>query len=195
MEEIWILRVTTSLPDTCRSRADLRTELRAYGGFEETRAAMRGKIRELAFSDNAMFDGAGHLKMFDRFIREVLTPGAGDADDDAEHEEDEEEYLLNRKTAGPVRDALEKAFEGEDRELPFREDFCLFNYLVEVERTGDGILIRGDEDGPWNGYDPCVSTNIFDMREEKNYYLYVEDMFGQDEWPSELYIDLQRNVN
>ena len=31
---------------------------------------------------------------------------------------------------------------------------------------------------------------MFDMTEEKNYYLYINDRFGQDDNSSELYIDL-----
>jgi len=49
----------------------------------------------------------------------------------------------------------------------------------------------GYDDGPCNGYDPKIATNMFDMTEEKDYYLYVDDMFGQDA-SSELYIDLKK---
>lgn len=54
----------------------------------------------------------------------------------------------------------------------------------------DEISFCGDDDGPCNGYAPVLRTNMFDMHGENNYFLYIDDLFGQDENTSEFYIDL-----
>ena len=48
------------------------------------------------------------------------------------------------------------------------------------------------DDGPCNGYDPDIRTNIFSMKQEQEYYLYINDLLGQDDFSSELYIDLKK---
>ena len=49
-----------------------------------------------------------------------------------------------------------------------------------------------------NGYDPKIDTNLLYMQEEKNYYLYIDDMFRQCDWmkaSSELYMDLTKELD
>ena len=59
----------------------------------------------------------------------------------------------------------------------------------------DGVIkFYGDDDGPCNGYNPMLYTNVFDLTEEKDYFLYINDLFGQDDFTSELYIDLKKSV-
>jgi hypothetical protein len=53
------------------------------------------------------------------------------------------------------------------------------------------MQLWGDCDGPINGYDPYIATNAFSMEEEKDYYIYIDDLLGQD-CSSELYIDLKQ---
>lgn len=43
-----------------------------------------------------------------------------------------------------------------------------------------------------NYIDADIAANIFSMQEEKDYFLYINDRFGQDDATSELYIDLKK---
>ena len=65
------------------------------------------------------------------------------------------------------------------------------DWFIAIESNPGNILIRGEDDGPCNGYDPYIKTNIFSMKEEKDYCLYIDDLFGQD-FSAELYIDLKK---
>ena len=95
-----------------------------------------------------------------------------------------------------LQEAMASAFNGDNTALPFEDgDDYYTNFVIALKISDGGIHIFGCEDGPCNGYDPYIKPNIFDMSEEKDYYLYVEDMFGQDGWPYELYIDLKRAEN
>ena len=59
------------------------------------------------------------------------------------------------------------------------------------------INMKGHCDGPINGICPRIKTNMFDMSEEKDYILYIDDLFGglwNQECSAELYIDLNKNT-
>ena len=92
------------------------------------------------------------------------------------------------------------AFRGNDVSIPETvvNDLEVSNTdWMLSQKVGDGaVYIFGDYDGPCNGYDPYIKTNIFDMSEEKPYFLYIDDMMGQEDVASsELYIDLKRAEN
>lgn len=57
MNEIWVLSVRTSLPNNCPTDNSLHPEMEAFDNFEKGLEAMRAKLKELAFSENLMFDG------------------------------------------------------------------------------------------------------------------------------------------
>lgn len=182
MKEIWVLSVKTSLPDTCFCSADIETTFTAFDSFEKARDAFRKTIHDFAFSQNSMFDGEGNIIYLKRYAERAL-----------EQQEEDENYcadFLDKEKWNYVSTSLQKICSGED--VDFKMDFdSYFDGMIAINIQNGDMNIYGDEDGPINGYDPNVSTNIFSMKEEKDYFLYIDDMFGQ-ECSSELYIDLQK---
>ena len=133
----------------------------------------------MAFSKNALFDGNGKLIRFDKFVKANSV-----------NEEDEYGIILTK-----VTDALQAVFRGEDTAIdadPDKYDFE--NDVTEITVTEDYFDIRGINDGPFEGIDPDIATNMFSMKEEKYYFLYVDDKFGQHTIAdsSKLYIDLKQ---
>ena len=180
MKKLWVLSIRTSLPDECLTKADLITTFAAFETFEDAKKAMRKAIKNLAFTKNAMFDGNGKIIALENYIADL---------DDYDDEEDCDGFLT-KDVLTKIRDAFFSIFNGEDTALEIEEggyaDCCIaFDYV------GDAIISYGDEDGPFNGYDPYIATNAFSMNEEKDYYIYIDDLLGQ-EYSSELYIDLKQ---
>lgn len=183
MRTIWTLTVKTSLPDTCETKDDLHTTAETFETFEKAKRRMREVIKELAFSENAMFDG-GYMTNFSQYI-----------DDHKEYEEEEDEEPSTWLTAAfleKLHKVLHEVFSGRDEELPFPVGkYCDMFLCTDI--SSDGLLLQGYDDGPWNGINPFVKTNIFDMTEEKNYWLYIDDLFGGcwgQACSAELYVDL-----
>ena len=182
MNDIWLLFVKTTLPDEEVPSRDMKTFVSAFDGFEKARAAFRKTIKDLAFSENPMFDGDGRIKYLDEYV----------IDDDDDDDDDDVDDFLSAEKLSLIQNALREAFYGNDAKLEIADgDYDDGLICVEIE---DGTVnFYGEDDGPMNGYDPTIKTNIFDMSEEKDYYLYIEDMLGQyDDWTSELYIDLKK---
>lgn len=177
-KEIWTLIIKTSLPETAESTVELALEVKAFGNFEDAKKALREKLKELAFTENAMFDSKGKLVFLDRYA------------EDLNDEYDDDEGSLSRSKLNCVQNALKGIFEGKDAPLQMKEVERCSDWMIAVDITQGGISIYGCDDGPFNGYDPKIKTNMFDMAEEKDYYLYIDDMLGQEEASSELYIDL-----
>ena len=174
MKDVWILSVKTTLPNG----GDMTTSLRAFADFKAAREALRKVLKKVAFARNEMFDGAGGLTMLNRYIGE-------------DEDWDEEEDFLSPRRLQKISAALEAIFRGEDVKVPLKAgDYT--DYMVAVKVEEDRIAFSGDDDGPCNGYDPVLTTNMFSMEREKEwYYLYILDLFGQD-YASELYIDLKK---
>ena len=176
-KEIWTLIIKTSLPETAESTLDLPLEVKAFGKFEDAKQAVREKLKEYAFTENAMFNGKGDLIYLERYAK------------DLDDEYDDDESSLSQSKLNCVHNALKGIFEGKDAPLQMDEVKCCTDWMIAVDVTKDGISMYGYDDGPCNGYDPTIKTNMFDMTEEKDYYFYIDDMLGQDV-SSELYIDL-----
>ena len=181
MQEMWVLTVKTSLPNTGYNSGDWTTTCKVCNCFEKGREALREAVKKLAFSENSMFDGQGNI----RYYRDYAENGY----DDGDEEEDVTDFL-NKKRLVMVADALQAAFSGKEVRLPPVEHWD--DDMLAVEAANDAIHIFGYGDGPCNGYVPDIHTNIFSMQEEKQYFLYINDMFGQSENSSELYIDLMK---
>ena len=69
--------------------------------------------------------------------------------------------------------------------------------MIAYKFRGGTIEFFATSEGHWNGYNPRLKTNMFSMKEPKDYYLYIDDAFGQGEdhfsyASSELYIDLRK---
>ena len=61
MKNIWTLIVKTTLPESGERQDKLVTNVEAFENFDEAKAALRKKLRKIAFSENKMFDGKGHI--------------------------------------------------------------------------------------------------------------------------------------
>lgn len=77
--------------------------------------------------------------------------------------------------------------------LSMGEVECCGDWMVAMNVATEVVDLYGDEDGLFNEYTPIISTNMFDMKNEKDYHLYLNDHFGQDSY-SELYIDLVKII-
>lgn len=178
MKDIWVLSVRTSLPNACERFGDMKTEFFAFECFEDAKAAFREKIQKMAFSENSMFNGKGQITHFSRYI------------DDVDDDFDDEDCLTKNKLS-EIQEALIAVFSGVDTKLQIEAgDYT--DWMIAVSVQPDSIDFYGDDDGPWNGYDPVLKTNMFSMEKEMDYYLYIDDRFGQDDATSELYIDLKK---
>ena len=175
MKEVWVLSVKTSLPDVCMNSNDLEANFMVFESFEKGREEFRKIVKEYAFSENAMFDGKGYISNLKRYADEMWS------EDDFEH--------LEKKRIYNILEALSNAFDGKDFEFEMEAEYT--DWFIAIESNPGNILIRGEDDGPCNGYDPYIKTNIFSMKEEKDYCLYIDDLFGQD-FSAELYIDLKK---
>ena len=181
MKDIWVLSVRTSLPETCECLDDMKTNFFAFESFEKARTAFRAKIKDLTFSENVMFDGKGKITQFDDYA------------DELDDEYDGEQGDLSRNVLTKILKALTVAFGGEDTMLEIDKGFYT-NYMIAVDVKNNSVNFYGDDDGPINGYDPVLKTNIFSMEKESDYYLYIDERLGQDSATAELYIDLKKTT-
>lgn len=177
MKKIWVLSIKTSLPNECLTRANLKTTFSAFETFEDAKKAMRDAIKSFAFSENTMFNGNGKIIALEKYIAEM-----GDYN--------YEETLLTRDILSKIKDSLFEIINGEDTSLDIEKGEYT-DYMISLNYDDKGITMWGDYDGPINGYNPYIATNAFSMKEEKDYYVYIDDMFGQY-CSSELYIDLKQ---
>ena len=183
MKEIWTLIIKTSLPKVCPNASAIKTEVMAFEKFEDAKALLREKLRSFAFSKNAMFNGKGQIKELNKYMREMLE------------DEELEEYddFLTKKMMKDISGALYEVFSGNDVKLKIKRG-KYSDGMIAFEYKNGAIRFFGDDDGPINGYDPSLYTNMFDMTGENDYFLYIDDRFGQDDITSELYIDLKKSV-
>ena len=180
MKKIWVLSIRTSLPNDCLTKADLKTTFSAFETFEDAKKGMREKIKKLAFSKNTMFDGNGKIIALEKHVANLY-----EYDD-----EDDCDGVLTKEVLTKIHDAFFSIFNGEDILLNIEKGEYT-DYMITFNYDGNSIKSCGDYDGPYNGYDPYIATNAFSMEEERDYYLYIDDLLGQD-YSSELYIDLKQ---
>lgn len=181
MKDCWVLSVKTSLPETAQRFDRLKTSISVFDSFEKARDAMRSCIKGYAFSENQMFDGKGRLKRLEEYIERRCEEG---------DIEDGEEGELNKGVLSEISRALAEAFSGADTVLRLKDGYYT-DWMVSMEVKEGRLQFSGDDDGPCNGYDPVLATNIFSMEKDREYYLYIEDLFGQNRYPAVLYIDLR----
>lgn len=182
MKEIWVLSVKTSLPNVCWSSKDLKTTFSAFDSFEKGRNAMRNTIKEFAMTKNSMFDGNGNIIYLKKYLETMY---------DEEYIDDGE--VLDKNRLSYVLDSLTEAFKGNDIYFEMENAYCT-DWMIAIKSGVGEVYFQGEDDGPCNGYDPDIAANIFSMKEEKDYFLYINDRFGQDNATSELYIDLKKVV-
>lgn len=179
MKNTWVLSVKTSLPGTCCNAGELKTNIYTFDCFDEARTALRKMLKKYAFSKNSMFDGKGNMVYLHKYIEDLTDYEDSDFDDD----------FLTSKKLKAVERSLKNIFKGKDVVPKIMEGFYT-DYMIAYTYENGEISFCGDDDGPCNGYAPVLRTNMFDMHEENNYFLYIDDIFGQNEETSELYIDL-----
>lgn len=181
MKDLWILTIQTSLPDTCYSHAELKKRYYAFASFEKARDMLRQELFNIAFSNNAMFDGNGKLVQLENYITHSYSAeGAMVADG-----------VLTTRMLITITDILQGIFMGENI-TPNSPEGYFSDWSIEVKLKDNTIEFCGKYAGPSDGYDPVLNTNMLSMQEEKDYYLYINDWFGQYGNSAELYIDLKK---
>ena len=181
MNEIWVVSVKTSLPTVHYNEDPLKTDFYGYSSFEKARAALRKILKDYAFSENAMFDGKGNMIYMKQYIEESLDTdelGAGH---------------LNLKIGKEMLGIFAQIFRGEDCVTNLKPDIYSNGFVI-FELSEASIDCIGTGAGPINGSDPIIRTNMLSMQEEKEYYLYLDDLFGDDtqDASAELQIDLKK---
>ena len=184
MNNVWVLSVKTSLPGVCFNSNDTTTTFTAYESFEEARDALRDVLKNYAFSQNAMFDGNGGMTRLGNYVN-IMDPDEVNDDDE----------VLTKDILSAIYEAFKLVFEGHDIVVESLDEDYYHDGLIYMEYFVDGVAIGShNEHGPKNRYLPDVNTNMFSMREEKDYYLYIVDHFGQNEDPAVLFIDLKKTA-
>ena len=178
MKKLWVLSIRTSLPDKCYMPRDLKLTFSAFETFAEARKAMREVMKDCAFSKNDMFDGKGKIIALDEYI------------DGMKVYKEVYDGELTKELLIKIYDALLSIIKGENTVLEldkgkYDDDRIAFIY------DGESLTSKGIGTAIDDCYDPYIATNAFSMEEEKDYYVYIDDMFGQD-CSSELYIDLKQ---
>ena len=186
---MWVLTVRTSLPNVSKSKTDLKLTAEVFESFESAKAKLRTTLNKLAFTDNAMFDGKGYLKLFSSYI---AFEEACLEDEDLDNDETFDSDVISIGFLKALHESLHSIFSGATTKLPFVEQKYDDMFLCANIANG-GVLLEGDGEGPCNGVNPHIDTNMFDMTEAKDYHLHIDDYFGdrgEQECSSELYIDL-----
>lgn len=181
MNNTWVVSIKTSLPDVCYNSGELKTKIYLFDCFESARSAVRAILKKLSFSKNTMFDGDGKITHLSKYIESAMDS------DDEEYDDD----VLTSSKLEYIHELFESIFKGEDVSPNLSEGDCT-DWMIAYRYENGVISFYGDDDGPCNGYDPVLKTNMFTMKEENNYFLYIDDLLGQDEATSELYIDLMK---
>ena len=186
MNACWVLTIKTSLPNTCEHHGELQTECLAFDSFQKAKAALRERLHGFAFTRNAMFDGEGKMIHLDKYIQ------------NSKHEDTTEEYWefmdngwLTVGRLQAVQDGLTAICTGNDVDFSV-EQGGYDDGMLSLHVCDDRVQLMGWDDGPFNGYEPLICTNMFNMTQEGDYYLYLDDMFGQDNCSAELYVDLKK---
>ena len=185
MKEIWVLTIKTSLPETCTSYNDLKMTVMAFDTYEKARTAFREKLRTFAFSKNTMFNGKGQIT--------ALNDEASDSLSETEIAvpETEESMCLAKERLMKLQDSLAEAFAGNDTKIDLPVGYYTDACYLSMQVKSDSVRLYADLEAADMGYQSLVCTNIFSMAQEQNYYLYINDMFDQED-SSELYMDLTK---
>lgn len=184
MKSVWVLYERSDLDRNSEfDYENYATDCRVFEKFEDAKNAMKKLIRDYATEKNSLFDGNGCFCEFSGEIDEYY--------DDPE-EKDAELFRTVEKLLRKL--CLDELSEDDIADIT---ELYVNNYMYSAEiTTADGIvlLMKGEDDGPFNGIDPYVHTNIFDMdNEDNNYFFYVEDRFKMyARFISHLYIDLKK---
>ena len=185
---IWVVSLRIKMPES-ESMAYRKTDARAFDTFEAARKCARATLKKLAFEkENAMFDGNGTLKALAHYAEHAV-------EESPEEQEEWEVIAPGKQVWSDVVELIRAICEGRDVDLPAYstadgEYGEYTDWLAEITYSPEGFLIYGVDDGPCNGIDPYVSTNMLQMETAQAYHLHIDDLFGQDGTSSELYLDI-----
>ena len=182
MNDIWVLSIKTSLPGTFEKPEDIKTEIFAFKSFDCAKGFLRDKLKELAFSKNSMFNGNGGITHFENYISSSWDP---------DKNEEVDEWILTKPVLLQIYDLIKSILDGKDNDISKIDD-SYFDAMIDVEILEGTITLNGGFEGPCNGYDPLIFSNMSDMSEEKDYFLFITDLFAQDDSASVLFIDLKK---
>ncbi len=163
-----------------------------FTDFEEAKDETLKVIGAYAHSKNGLFDGNGGIvgfgEYFKRLTDEDIMCGSfedwdpEDIDFDFLEEENGEEH-----DPGKVRDfpeSLRRSILSGFRERP--GDLYWTDYLLEINSNPYTLKVRGIDDGPCNGVDPFIFTNMFDMSDpESDYSFIAENAFSDFDFEEE----------
>lgn len=170
----------------------VKKEFRVFSKFEDAVREMRKLIQTHAFTDNALFDGNGHIREFEKYI-ERDAAAVDDFDNDFEN-----------CSTKPLREISEKlrSFFASLEDYPeisrlygFEWTDWLCGCKCRMENGHPILTIEGVDDGPCNGIDPDIYINSFIMDDPKitNYVCRIIDSFEENwdyESPHYVHIEL-----
>ena len=201
MRKMWIIDFKTSLPYSEYEFFKTANEMYAYDSFDKARKAAKRILSKYAFKKNGMFDGAGRITALVDFANYIL-PSMIEEDNVGLEEFDEygHSMLLD------VSDIIAKICAGEDASIIAnkwknkhysytRECFGFKDWEFSVKFYSDHFELKSSKAVlfDWAGINPIIGSNMVLMDDEdKHYYLYVNDLFGQkNRYNSVLFFDLQ----
>ena len=169
----WIVYTSTNIGNKERNRYGDKAHAYAFDVFEDAKNKAREILSSFAYGKpNEIFDGCGNLVNYLKLVDECFDPDEND------------EYIKHSHECMIKVNALFAAmFRGEEVNLSSHLGDDLFdfetNFLVAYDISADdnSIFIHGDDDGPFNGYDPHIYSNMFSMNEEKEYITVIDDYF------------------
>lgn len=169
----------------------VKKEFRVFSKFEDAVRAMRKVIHSHAFTDNALFDGDGHIREFEKYIEQDAA-ACDDFDNDFENG--------STRPLNAVSEKLRSFFASQEDypEISQLDGFAWTDWLCGCEcETKNGhpfLKIEGVDDGPCNGINPYIYINSFVMDDPEitNYVCLIRDSFEEnwDDEPHYVHIEL-----
>lgn len=188
MQEVWVLsefagldiRQNFCIPQVVNSA-------RSFARFEDARDALLQKLKEFSKEQTEYFDKNGRIPAFDTRISEW---GDSDTDDSEEWDYDEQAIDFWEQALESLRELFcgEKIRKDYKIEVPEfdGEDACYDDLMACWVSNGE-LCIRGVDEGPDEGINPYIHTNMLDLTDpDKNYYLIFqlgfEEIYYQRTW-------------
>lgn len=149
-----------------------------YENFLEAYNSLRERLKELAYTMNNVFNGHGNIKELRLYFKKI------------EKEYQNEDWWSNDYMKPLIY--LRSLVLNEDVDFESFNDNNLDQMLTWHYKDGN-FELYSDKEGPINGINPMIKTNISSKNNE-HCYLYIKDDFGgngRDEYSvQELQIDL-----
>lgn len=157
-----------------------------FNNFEDAVKAIRLRIKEIATSENSLFDGKGHIRALDAYVTEQVFKYA-DADDQ------------NASDWKKIFALLQKLFTDEN--APFEKEILsdivceAYTTICSLTAEKEPELIINRQANYSHGSKPNIHINLFSMNDpNKRYFCHIEDSFESWDYlfTSRLLLDLQK---